>query len=174
MFMEVQNECRGKFYNPLNETCERKLQIVDKDDRLASEPRTGHLNPLNPKTYQVFKNVICDVAILFPETFFHGEVDEIIHGCWKADPTIQSFLSNGGILNQILETFVNSTFPYILSLSHEAKLVLGGDVALWSEQVDPTVLDSRIRPRTSAMAETLWSRNCDDIGKKRDVEATDS
>ncbi|KAK6243477.1 hypothetical protein QUC31_009886 [Theobroma cacao] len=251
-------------------------------DRLASEPGTGHLNPLNPKTYQVLKNVIRDVATLFPETFYHGGADEVIPGCWKADPTIQSFLSNGGTLSQLLETFVNSTLPYIISLNRtvvywedvllddnvkvdssflpreytilqtwnngtnntkkiveagyqaivsssefyyldcghgdflgndsiydqqtaggnsgnggswcepfktwqtiynydityglseeEAKLVLGGEVALWSEQADPTVLDPRIWPRTSAMAETLWSGNRDETGNKRYAEATD-
>ncbi|XP_022747232.1 beta-hexosaminidase 2-like [Durio zibethinus] len=251
-------------------------------DRLASEPGTGHLNPLNPKTYKVIKNVIHDVATLFPETFYHGGADEIVPGCWKADPTIQSFLSNGGTLSQVLETFINSTLPYIISLNRtavywedvllddkvkvdpsflprehtilqtwihgtnstkkiteagyraivsssdfyyldcghggflgndsqydqqtaggnsgnggswcgpfktwqtiynyditnglsedEAKLVLGGEVALWSEQADPTVLDSRIWPRTSAMAEALWSGNRDESGKKRYAEATD-
>ncbi|KAK7851634.1 beta-hexosaminidase 2 [Quercus suber] len=216
------------------------------EDRLASEPGTGHLNPLNPKTYQVLERVINDVATLFPEPFYHAGADEIIPGCWKADPAIQSFLSNGGTLSQLLEIFVNSTFPYIVSLnrtvvywedvildgnikvpttalppehtilqtwnngpentkkivssgyrvivsslnfyyldsghsdflgndSHkeEANLVLGGEVALWSEQADPTVLDARIWPRTSAMAETLWSGNWDETGKKRYAEAID-
>ncbi|GAV69098.1 Glyco_hydro_20 domain-containing protein/Glyco_hydro_20b domain-containing protein [Cephalotus follicularis] len=252
-------------------------------DRLASEPGTGQLNPLNPKTYQVVKNVIKDVATMFPEPFYHAGADEIVPGCWKTDPTIQSFLSNGGTLSQVLEIFVNSTFPYIVSLNRtavywedvlldadikvnpsclppdltilqtwnngpnntkkivaagyraivsssefyyldcghgsflgndsqydqqaggagnsgdggswcgpfktwqtiydydityglseeEAKLVLGGEVALWSEQADPTVLDSRIWPRTSAMAETLWSGNRDENGEERYAEATD-
>jgi hexosaminidase len=45
-------------------------------------------------------------------------------------------------------------------------------VALWSEQADPTVLDARIWPRASAMAETLWSGNRDDqTGLKRYAEA---
>ncbi|KAL5720557.1 beta-N-acetylhexosaminidase [Ranunculus cassubicifolius] len=55
----------------------------------------------------------------------------------------------------------------------EAKLVIGGEVALWSEQADATVLDSRIWPRASAVAETLWSGNKDESGKKRYAEATD-
>ncbi|KAF8395942.1 hypothetical protein HHK36_019898 [Tetracentron sinense] len=263
---------------------------VEWDDRFASEPGTGHLNPLNPKTYQVLRNVLRDVATLFPEPFYHAGADEIIPGCWKADPTVQTFLSNGGTLPQLLEIFVNSTFPYIVSqlnrtavywedvlldstvkvdpsilppentilqtwnngpnntkrivsagyraivsssdfyyldcghgdfvgndsrfdrqtgddpgnpfnynggsggswcgpfktwqrvydyditygLSEtEAKLVLGGEVALWSEQADPTVLDPRIWPRASAMAETLWSGNRDGTGMKRYAEATD-
>uniref|UniRef100_A0A5B6YPQ6 Beta-hexosaminidase n=1 Tax=Davidia involucrata TaxID=16924 RepID=A0A5B6YPQ6_DAVIN len=249
-------------------------------DRLASEPGTGHLNPLNPKTYEILKNVIHDVATMFPEPFYHAGTDEIIPGCWKADPSIQTFLSNNGTLSQLLEMFVNSTFPYIVSLNRtvvywedvlldaivkvnptilppektilqtwnngpnntkrivasgyraivssadfyyldcghggflgndsqydqqpgsdqdnggswcgpfktwqtiynydityglseeEAKLVLGGEVALWSEQADPAVLDSRIWPRASAMAEALWSGNRDETGMKRYAEAT--
>ena len=55
----------------------------------------------------------------------------------------------------------------------EANLVLGGEVAMWSDQADPAVLDARIWPRASAMAETLWSGNRDEIGKNRYAEATD-
>ncbi|KAD7117180.1 hypothetical protein E3N88_04448 [Mikania micrantha] len=55
----------------------------------------------------------------------------------------------------------------------EARLVLGGEVALWSEQSDPRVLDSRIWPRASAMAEALWSGNRDETGMKRSADATD-
>lgn len=251
------------------------------EDRLASEPGTGQLNPLNPMTYQVLKNVIQDVTTMFPELFFHAGADEVVPGCWKTDPEIQTFLSDGGSLSQILEMFVNSTFPYIVSMNRtvvywedvlldqtisvdksllppentilqtwnggpnntkrivstgyraivsssdyyyldcghgdflgnisqydqgnsgntgtglswcgpfktwqtiydydityglteeEAKLVLGGEVALWSEQADPTVLDGRLWPRASAMAEAMWSGNRDEKGMKRYAEATD-
>ncbi|XP_027341412.1 beta-hexosaminidase 2-like [Abrus precatorius] len=252
----------------------------DWPDRVASQPGTGHLNPLNSKTYQVLKNVIHDVTTLFPESFYHSGADEIVPGCWKTDPTIQKYLSNDGTLNQVLGIFVNNTLPLILSRNRtviywedvllddivhvpstilpkehvilqtwqnghnhtkrivssgyrtivssaefyyldcghgtyvgnnsaydqqngdtgnggswcapfktwqtiynydiayglseeEAKLVLGGEVALWSEQADPTVLDARIWPRTSAMAESLWSGNRDEKGMKRYAEATD-
>ncbi|KAM0048521.1 putative beta-N-acetylhexosaminidase [Helianthus debilis subsp. tardiflorus] len=251
------------------------------EDRLASEPGTGHLNPLIPKTYDVVKNVVKETTTLFPDTFYHAGADEIVPGCWKADPTIQKHLANNGTLSQVLEIFINNTNPYILSLNRttvywedvildagikvnpsmlppettimqtwnggpantkrlvsagyrtivsssdyyyldcghgdftgnnsaydqppgfdqkqggswcgpfktwqliynydityrlnatEAKLVLGGEVALWSEQADPTVLDSRIWPRASAMAEALWSGNRDETGMKRSAEATD-
>ncbi|RWR77688.1 Glycoside hydrolase family 20 [Cinnamomum micranthum f. kanehirae] len=258
-------------------------------DRLAAEPGTGQLNPLSPKTYQVVQNVIRDLVSLFPDTFYHAGHDEIVPGCWKADPTVQDFLSKGGTLSQLLEIFVNATNPIITSLNRtsvywedvlldstikvdptslpkastilqtwnngpnntklivaagyrtivsssdfyyldcghgdfvgndsrydrqigdepgqpfnyqggsggswcgpyktwqrvydydityglsekEAELVVGGEVALWSEQADPAVMDGRIWPRASAMAETMWSGNRDESGKKRYAEATD-
>ncbi|XP_009773022.1 beta-hexosaminidase 2-like [Nicotiana tabacum] len=70
------------------------------------------------------------------------------------------------------ETIYNYDITYGLS-DEEAQLVIGGEVALWSEQADSTVMDSRIWPRASAMAETLWSGNCDERGMKRYAEATD-
>ncbi|XP_026441772.1 beta-hexosaminidase 2-like [Papaver somniferum] len=272
--------CANMFWQPVGTAWE---------DRLASEPGTGQLNPLNPKTYEVTHNVLKDIATLFPEDFFHGGADEVVSGCWKTDPMVQNFVSNGGTFSQLLEIFINSTLPYITSLNHtnvvywedvlldqyvkvdpsflpkdsvilqtwnngpnntklivsagyraivsssdfyyldcghggfvgndsrydkqngddlgspfnynngnggswcspfktwqriydydithgltedEAKFVLGGEVALWSEQADPSVLDARIWPRASAMAETLWSGNRDETGKKRYAEAT--
>ncbi|KAK3125472.1 hypothetical protein QOZ80_7BG0605360 [Eleusine coracana subsp. coracana] len=57
--------------------------------------------------------------------------------------------------------------------AEEARLVVGGEVAMWTEQVDAGVLDGRVWPRASAMAEALWSGNRDAAGKKRYAEATD-
>ncbi|KAJ2834884.1 Glucosamine-6-phosphate isomerase (Glucosamine-6-phosphate deaminase) (GNPDA) (GlcN6P deaminase) [Coemansia furcata] len=49
----------------------------------------------------------------------------------------------------------------------QRKLVIGAEVALWSEQSDSTVLDGRLWPRAAAMAETSWSGKTDSRGHVR-------
>ncbi|KAI9171982.1 beta-N-acetylhexosaminidase [Paramyrothecium foliicola] len=53
-------------------------------------------------------------------------------------------------------------------LSKEAaKRVLGGEVAVWSESIDPQSLDTIIWPRASAAGEVLWSGRYDASGQNR-------
>ncbi|KAK1452337.1 glycosyl hydrolase family 20 [Colletotrichum melonis] len=49
----------------------------------------------------------------------------------------------------------------------EAKLVLGGEVAAWSESIDPVSIDGILWPRASAAGEVLWSGRRDASGQNR-------
>ncbi|GFZ02733.1 beta-hexosaminidase 2 [Actinidia rufa] len=203
-------------------------------DRLASEPGTGHLNPLNPRLtnqlLEVFVNSTFPYLVSLNRTVVYWE-DVLLDAEIKVNPsvlppenTILQTWNNGPnntkkIVSSGYRAIVSSSDYYYLDCGHgdfigndstydlppgtdqgkggswcgpfktwqtiynyditygltdeEAKLVLGGEVALWSEQADSTVLDPRIWPRASAMAETLWSGNRDETGMKRYAEATD-
>jgi hexosaminidase len=43
----------------------------------------------------------------------------------------------------------------------QQKLILGGEVCMWAEQLHPETVDSRVWPRTIAIAERFWSPQTD-------------
>ncbi|KAJ2648631.1 Glucosamine-6-phosphate isomerase (Glucosamine-6-phosphate deaminase) (GNPDA) (GlcN6P deaminase) [Coemansia sp. RSA 1250] len=54
-----------------------------------------------------------------------------------------------------------------ITSAEQLDLILGTEVAAWSEQIDETVIDSRLWPRAAAMAETAWSGKSDSTGHVR-------
>jgi hexosaminidase len=65
---------------------------------------------------------------------------------------------------------VGSTFT-----AEQQKLLLGGEACMWAEQITPQTVDSRIWPRTAALAERFWSpretRDIHDMYRRLAVES---
>lgn len=87
-------------------------------------------------------------------------------------------MENGAAFNQFypFNDWCGPTKSWQLVYSHDpaanlapeqAKLVLGGEVAVWSETIDPVTVDSILWPRAAAAGEVLWSGRQDASGQNR-------
>ena len=73
----------------------------------------------------------------------------------------QAVLSNGYYIDRMLSVdshyLVDPIGDEVLT-KEERKRVLGAETTMWSELVTPLTIDSRIWPRTAAIAERFWSK----------------
>jgi hexosaminidase len=101
--------------------------------------------------------------------------DVVIHS-WRGTAALaeaarkgyDGILSNGYYIDLIFpasQHYLPDPLPADSTLSpDEARHVLGGEATMWGEWVTPETIDSRIWPRTAAIAERLWSpRHVTDI-----------
>jgi hexosaminidase len=73
----------------------------------------------------------------------------------------KSILSNGyyiDLCQSIVDHYYNDPLPDNIDLtSEQKKFILGGEATMWSELVNENNIDTRIWPRTAAIAEVFWS-----------------
>jgi len=103
------------------------------------------------------------------EIYQPGLPKDIVIQSWRGTQALidgakkgyQGILSNGYYID-LGETaekhYSNDPIPPDSPLSSdEKKLILGGEATMWAELVSSETVDSRIWPRTAAIAERLWS-----------------
>jgi hexosaminidase len=111
--------------------------------------------------------------------------DAIIHS-WRGAKSLsdaaqrgnQAILSKGYYLDHMdpaADHYLVDPLPATGLTPEQSKLVLGGEACMWGEHVNELSIDSRIWPRTAAVAERLWSpantRDVDDMYRRLWVES---
>ncbi|MCD9576607.1 beta-N-acetylhexosaminidase [Flavobacterium soyae] len=84
----------------------------------------------------------------------------------------KTVLSNGfyiDLMYPVASHYLNDPMPKNADLSAEEKArILGGEATMWTELVTSETFDSRVWPRTAAIAERLWSaENVTDLASMR-------
>ncbi len=120
--------------------------------------------------------------------------DEILNPALPKDVIIQSWRGEASLAKGAQEGFQGIlSAPYYLDAMKPAsthyladplpssstltpaqrKLILGGEVCMWAEQLNERTIDSRIWPRTAAIAERFWSpekvTDVDDMYRRLDT-----
>jgi len=117
------------------------------------------------------------------DEIFHPDLPKniVVHS-WRGHEALDQaaqqgymgILSNGYYIDLIQPAefhYLNDPIPADSKLSDEQKkMILGGEVTSWAELITPETVDSRIWPRTAAVAERFWSpqsvRDVDDMYRR--------
>ncbi|MBK5210039.1 MAG: family 20 glycosylhydrolase [Flavobacteriaceae bacterium] len=103
------------------------------------------------------------------EIFQPGLPKDVVIHSWRGTEAMlkaaklgyKTVLSKGyyiDLLESVRLHYTNEPFTDNHGLTdEELKNILGGEATMWSELVTPITIDSRIWPRTAAIAERLWS-----------------
>ena len=103
------------------------------------------------------------------EIFQPGLQKNIIIHSWRGQKALKeaakkgypAILSNGYYIDLVQSAkyhYLNDPIPPGSPLTEEErKFVLGGEATMWGELISPETIDSRIWPRTAAIAERFWS-----------------
>ena len=85
----------------------------------------------------------------------------------------QTILSNGYYIDLLLSVddhYLTDPMPQENLTALEKSRILGGEATMWSELVTPLTIDTRIWPRTAAIAERFWSdsevKDLDDMHRR--------
>lgn len=148
--------------------------------------------PDNHALQSYFNNRILEILTKYgkkmvgwDEIYQPGISKDIVIQSWRGKEALfsaarngyQTILSNGyyiDLMHPAESHYLNDPLPPDNNLTEEEQQnILGGEATMWSEHVTPETVDSRIWPRTAAIAERLWSpasvTNVEDMYRRLEI-----
>lgn len=122
----------------------------------------------NSKVQKIIENN-GKIMMGWDEIFHPGLSKDVVIQSWRGHEAMlkaaklgyKTILSKGyyiDLLKSVKDHYTNEPFTENNGLTDEQlKNILGGEATMWSELVTPLTIDSRIWPRTAAIAERFWS-----------------
>ena len=99
------------------------------------------MDPTRESTYRFLDRFFAEMAVLFPDPYFHIGGDEVLETQWKSNPAIQRFMqANGFVSSKQLHAHFNRRVNALLT--KHGKKVIGWDEILNPDMPPGTVIQS--------------------------------
>jgi hexosaminidase len=156
----------GDEVNPDQWNTSRRIRAFMKKKGLADNPALQAY--FNERILKILKK--CGKKMVgWDEIYRPGVPKDIVIQSWRGPDALvdaarngyQGILSNGyyvDLCEPAASHYLNDPIPTGSPLTDAQRaLIFGGEASMWGELITPETIDSRIWPRTAAIAERLWS-----------------
>ncbi|KAL4923448.1 beta-N-acetylhexosaminidase [Aspergillus undulatus] len=109
----------------------------------AVQPNPGQLDIINPRTYEVIRDVYEELSSIFPDNWFHVGGDEIQPNCYNFSTYVTEWFAEdpSRTYNDLLQHWVDESVPIFKSVSDDRRLVMWEDVAIGTEHAEDVPKD---------------------------------
>ncbi|KAL2831809.1 glycoside hydrolase superfamily [Aspergillus cavernicola] len=124
----------------------------------AVQPNPGQLDIINPKTYDIIRDVYTELSGIFPDNWFHVGGDEIMPNCYNFSTYVTEWFAedDSRTYNDLMQHWVDNAVPIFRSVSESRRLVMWEDVVLNTEHADDVPTDIVMQS---------WNNGLENIGK---------
>ncbi|KAL3479016.1 glycoside hydrolase superfamily [Aspergillus californicus] len=124
----------------------------------AVQPNPGQLDIINPKTYEVVRDVYNEISGIFQDNWFHVGGDEINANCYNFSTYVTEWFAedDSRTYNDLLQHWVDKSVPIFRDVSDARRLVMWEDVVLSAEHAHDVPTDIVMQS---------WNNGIENIGK---------
>jgi hexosaminidase len=127
------------------------------------QPPCGQLNPINPKLYEVLKDLYDDIITMIPKNeVFHMGGDEVYIPCWNSTPEIIDYLGNK---SRTTDTFLDLWSDYQSKALEAYDAVVGNSntpIILWTSHLTQVEVIEKYLPKERYIIQT-WVPAADNL-----------